>query len=75
MRQDLFLTFILCLCFAPVSVANNIQSSIERMDADSALGKPRVAHVIVALCDNEYQGIVPAPKAIGNGDDPHNNLY
>jgi hypothetical protein len=63
------------LCFTKISMANNTVSSIERMDADSASGKPLVAHVVVALCDNEYQGIVPVPKAIGNGDDPNNNLY
>jgi hypothetical protein len=32
-------------------------------------------HVLVALCDNKYQGIVPVPPRIGNGDDPANNLY
>ncbi|PBQ33030.1 hypothetical protein CNR22_15010 [Sphingobacteriaceae bacterium] len=32
-------------------------------------------HVVVALCDNKYQGIVPVPKKIGNGQDPDNNLY
>ncbi|MEW6733115.1 MAG: hypothetical protein AB1489_17445 [Acidobacteriota bacterium] len=32
-------------------------------------------HVVVALCDNKYQGIVPVPARIGNGDDPDNNLY
>ena len=32
-------------------------------------------HILVALCDNKYQGIVPVPKAIGNGQDPRNNLY
>lgn len=32
-------------------------------------------HVIVALCDNDSQGIVPVPATLGNGDDPHNNLY
>ena len=32
-------------------------------------------HVFVALCDNYYQGIVPVPKAIGNGQDPEKNLY
>lgn len=32
-------------------------------------------HVIVALADNEHQGIVPVPKALGNGDDPAHNLY
>jgi len=32
-------------------------------------------HVFVALCDNDNQGIVPVPKAIGNGQDPDKNLY
>lgn len=32
-------------------------------------------HLFVALCDNRYQGIVPVPEKIGNGKDPHNNLY
>lgn len=32
-------------------------------------------HVFVALCDNINQGIVPVPAKIGNGQDPHNNLY
>jgi hypothetical protein len=32
-------------------------------------------HVVVALCDNQYQGIVPVPAKIGNGQDPANNLY
>ena len=35
----------------------------------------RVIHALVALCDNEHQGIVPVPARIGNGDDPANNLY
>jgi len=34
-----------------------------------------VFHVFVALCDNKYQGIVPVPAKIGNGQDPNNNLY
>lgn len=37
--------------------------------------RARVIHVFVALCDNKNQGIVPVPKAIGNGQDPANNLY
>ena len=45
------------------------------MRADIAAGRPVVAHVIVALCDNLHQGIVPVPKAIGNGQDPRSNLY
>jgi len=35
----------------------------------------KITYTLVALCDNEYQGIVPVPKLIGNGDDPKNNLY
>jgi len=30
---------------------------------------------MVALCDNQYQGIVKVPKGIGNGQDPNSNLY
>jgi len=37
--------------------------------------KMNTIHIIVALCDNKYQGIVPVPKKIGNGQDPKNNLY
>ena len=29
----------------------------------------------MALCDNEHQGIVKVPPALGNGKDPANNLY
>lgn len=32
-------------------------------------------HIMVALCDNKYQGIVKVPKGIGNGQDPNSNLY
>lgn len=41
----------------------------------SAQAKPRVVHVFVALADNQHQGIVPVPPALGNGDDPARNLY
>jgi hypothetical protein len=34
-----------------------------------------VIHVVVALCANKYQGIVPVPARIGNGDDLVDNLY
>lgn len=39
-------------------------------DSDS-----KTIHIFVALCDNKYQGIVPVPEKIGNGQDPDNNLY
>jgi hypothetical protein len=35
----------------------------------------RTVHVYVALCDNKYQGIVPVPAFLGNGQDPKSNLY
>lgn len=35
----------------------------------------KTIHVFVALCDNQFQGIVPVPKKLGNGKDPKNNLY
>lgn len=41
----------------------------------SCLAETKIIHVLVALCDNKYQMIAPVPKAIGNGQDPQNNLY
>lgn len=38
-------------------------------------GESKTIHVLVALCDNHYQGIVPVPPKIGNGQDADNNLY
>mgnify|MGYP001606891461 CR=1 FL=1 len=35
----------------------------------------KTIHIFVALCDNKYQGIVPVPVKIGNGQDINNNLY
>lgn len=35
----------------------------------------RVVHVLVALCDNQYQGIVKVPAGIGIGQKPNTNLY
>ncbi len=35
----------------------------------------KTIHIFVALCDNKYQGIVPVPAGIGNGQDPNFNLY
>ncbi len=35
----------------------------------------KTIHVLVALCDNIHQGIVPVPASMGNGQDPKSNLY
>jgi hypothetical protein len=34
-----------------------------------------IVQVIVALCDNENQGIARVPAALGNGQNPKSNLY
>ncbi|MCL1919116.1 MAG: hypothetical protein FWG14_12570 [Peptococcaceae bacterium] len=42
--------------------------------SDEVSGYKKI-HVYVALCDNRYQGIVPVPAGIGNGQDADSNLY
>jgi hypothetical protein len=49
-----------------------LATSIEAQKANSG---SKTIHVIVAWCDNEYQGIVPVPKHLGDGDNPATNLY
>jgi len=44
-------------------------------DAYSRPAGIKLIHVVVALCDNLHQGIVPVPARLGNGDDPDSNLY
>src|SRR3954470_7171942 len=62
------------------AVTPPISNSIEK-DRQPAVVHPenkpgiRTIHVLVALCDNKYQGIIPVPKSIGNGQDPASNLY
>jgi hypothetical protein len=35
----------------------------------------RTVQVLVALADNQHQGIVPVPAKLGNGEDAEHNLY
>ena len=35
----------------------------------------KMIYVVVALCDNVNQGIVPVPRTLGNGQDAGRNLY
>jgi len=53
----------LSLCFGPLARAARTEAA------------PRVIVAIVALADNEHQGIIPVPAKLGNGDDAANNLY
>lgn len=72
---------ILCIVFGllasschseqkPIEANNKRDINISKFDTAT-----KTIHVFVALCDNKYQGIVPVPKTIGNGQDPDNNLY
>jgi hypothetical protein len=57
---------------AGASTDEEVQARLtKRVDA----GEPIVVHVVVALCDNENQGIVPVKKDLGNGQAPRSNLY
>lgn len=50
-------------------------ASLSLIPCHGLLAGERTISVYVALADNEHQGIVPVPKAIGNGEDPERNLY
>lgn len=58
-----------------IILPNTNTSSSQNDEQDISSAKPTTIHVIVALCDNKYQGIVKVPPAIGNGQEPANNLY
>jgi len=73
---------LICLCIS--SCKPSVKQSVQ-VDAPRSLSPKlksiayedtfKVIHVFVALCDNKYQGIVPVPAAIGNGQNPETNLY
>lgn len=52
-----------------------LEKEVELPDIISYDKDIETIHILVALCDNKYQGIVPVPAGIGNGQDPKNNLY
>ncbi|MCS4305138.1 hypothetical protein [Chryseobacterium sp. BIGb0232] len=78
------LFFFFCLCFQ--SCENKVKEKITNLAGFTKAQEPlknvdtfdkntKTIHVLVALCDNKYQGIVPVPEKIGNGQDPDQNLY
>ncbi len=74
-KRNLILGTCLVIGVAAVLAAASGSDVQQRMTADAAAGKVLVAHVVVALCDNRFQGIVPVPQHLGDGQDPCNNLY
>ncbi len=68
-----FFSIIICSSKTKNSALDSEKSVIINETKFDTLNK--TIHVFVALCDNKYQGIVPVPAKIGNGQDPDNNLY
>lgn len=74
----LFLPFFIVCIFSACGQAKEKTADLRKNTAvklPANTGNIKVIHVFVALCDNKYQGIVPVPAKIGNGQDPANNLY
>ena len=63
---------IYVLAFGILGLAGTLFSTILTAHSVDSI---KVAHVYVALCDNTYQGIVPVPKNLGDGQAPATNLY
>jgi hypothetical protein len=58
----------------PIAVSQNLPE-IKKPEIEKIKNEGKVIHVLVALCDNENQGIVPVPAHLGNGEDAGRNLY
>ena len=86
MRRDLIqLTIFASLALGVYVLQHNLRAT-EESEPVAAMEPPvtqppppprdyRLVRVFVALCDNANQGIVRVPAALGNGQDPRNNLY
>jgi hypothetical protein len=48
---------------------------LERLRTKIANQQPLIAHILVPLCDNVHQGIVPVNASLGNGQNLKTNLY
>lgn len=65
-------------CQSHSSITEQDSSPQVLIQQEESPGNPdsiRTIHVLVALCDNKYQGIVPVPAGIGNGQNARTNLY
>jgi hypothetical protein len=66
-------------CNGQTTIKNVEAIIVDEKDATKIIASTdtslKTIHVFVALCDNKFQGIVPVPSKIGNGQDPDNNLY
>lgn len=73
MKNSVLLALIAMCC---LGASTKKQAVIKKENVASWMAaEPKTIHVLVALCDNKYQGIVPVPAKIGNGQNPNSNLY
>lgn len=75
-----FLLAVFCfLACTKVEMQTNSSLSAKTVSTPQTIEKitnsAKVIHVLVALCDNVNQGIVPVPAHLGNGEDTEKNLY
>jgi hypothetical protein len=69
-----YILALVTLCFLSATTKKQTVSKKENC-VPKMMAPPKTIHVLVALCDNKYQGIVPVPEKIGNGQNPNANLY
>ena len=79
-RLSLSLALACCACGheSAKSNGNDLAGAAAPQPAVVPSSRPagvKLILVVVALCDNANQGIVPVPARLGNGDDPDSNLY
>lgn len=82
-NKRFYFILLFCFCLSSYSFQTLITGSSEKnlervnslMNETQFDTLTKTIHVFVALCDNKFQGIVPVPAKIGNGQDPNNNLY
>ena len=65
-----------CAKAQPPATTQTTKPADSKIEEIAKIQNPgKVVHVLVALCDNENQGIVPVPAFLGNGEDAAKNLY
>ena len=79
-NKFLILLFLFCFwsCSTAQTQVSNASPNISAPKSETIAkitNNAKVVHVLVALCDNVNQGIVPVPAHLGNGEDTEKNLY
>ncbi len=76
--KNILLSFFITACVSNedklASVAP-LEETVKSTQPSTYNQSAKTVHVLVALCDNKYQGIVKVPEGIGNGQKPSTNLY